>query len=146
MKRSLAALALPLALAGCAVPAVQFSNARGGEVAILQRGIHTELMLPRAMVEQGLPAIAQRHPQGRFFAFGFGKDGVVGQNPPSILAILASGLPGPAVVEVTSLAILPAEAIGLPLPEAGRAPLLAFLHDAMAVCRSWRCRGRPARC
>lgn len=133
MPRALAALALILALAGCATPAVQACDERGEEVAILQRGIHTELMLPRAMVEHGLPAIAERHPQGRVFAFGFGKEGVVGQDPPSILAILASGLPGPAVVEVTSLANLPAEAIGLPLPEAGRAPLLAFLRDTMAA-------------
>lgn len=122
-----------LLLAGCAAPPPPACGEEGEPIALLQRGIHTELMLPRGLVEQGLPAIAQRHPTATTIAFGFGKQGVVGVEEPSILAILASGLPGPAVVEVTSITAMPEEAVRLRLPEAGRAPLLAFLREAIAA-------------
>ncbi len=125
-------LLLALLTGGCAVPPPPLCEEGGEPIALMQRGIHTELMLPRHMVEHGLPAIARRHPQATTIAFGFGKQGVIGQDPPSILAILASGLPGPAVVEVTSVDTVPGEAVTLRLPEAGRAPLLAFLREAIA--------------
>jgi hypothetical protein len=124
---------LALLLTGCAAPTPPACGEEGEPIALLQRGIHTELMLPRSLVEQGLPAIAQRHPAATTIAFGFGKQGVVGVDEPSILAILASGLPGPAVVEVTSITAMPEEAVRLRLPEAGRAPLLAFLREAIAA-------------
>ena len=114
-------------------------------MAVQRRGIHTELMLPRAMVEAGLPAIAQRHPGAPLIGFGFGKRGVIGQEPPSVLAILASGLPGPAVVEVTSIDEVPADAVGLPLPEGGAAPLLDFLRAAMAPAPEIEAGARPNR-
>ncbi len=124
---------LALLVGGCAAPIPPICGEEGEPIALIQRGIHTELMLPRTLVEQGLPAIAQRHPAATTIAFGFGKQGVVGVDEPSILAILASPLPGPAVVEITSITAVPDEAVRLHLPEAGRAPLLAFLREAMAA-------------
>ena len=138
-------LVLTSAIAACALPDAPPCQTGGNAIALVQRGIHVELLVPRAIVAAGLPVVAERHAGAAYIGFGFGKEGIIGVTNPNPLALLLAIAPGPAVVEVNSVAAMPANAVRLALPEAARAPLLTFLRDAKAVAPELPDAARPGR-
>ena len=133
--RSILALILAMALAGCAAvapPAACGPGESGAATWLVDRGWHTELLVPAAAFTGPLAAATRRFPGAALIAFGFGKRDWITAEEPDLATILAGPLPGPGVVEVTGRGGLPPGAIRLPLGAAGMAGLQRFLAESLA--------------
>jgi len=133
--RGILAFFLAVLLAGCAavpLPAACAPGESGAAVWLVDRGWHTELLLPAGGIGGPLALAADRFPGAPLIAFGFGKRDWITAEEPDLATILSGPIPGPGVVEVTGRAALPAGAIRLGLGQAGIAGLQRFLAASLA--------------
>ncbi len=124
-----------MALAGCAAilpPAACGPTESGSAVWLVDRGWHTELLVPTIAIAGPLSAATSRFTGTPFIAFGFGKRDWITAEEQDLATILTGPIPGPGVVEVTGWPGLPAGAIRLPLDAAGLAGMLRFLTLSLA--------------
>lgn len=132
--RGIVAFFLAVLLSGCAAippPAACVTGETGAAIWLVDRGWHTELLVPAYAVTGPLAAATGRFPGAGLIAFGYGKRDWITAEEQSIGTILAGPIPGPGVVEVTGRAGLPAGAIRLPVGD-GMAGLLRFLTASLA--------------
>jgi hypothetical protein len=132
--RGILAFFLAMLLAGCAAippPSACAPGAVGPSIWLVDRGWHTELLVPADAISGPLAMATGRFPTATLIAFGFGKRDWITAEVQDLRTILAGPIPGPGVVEVTGRAALPANAIRLPVG-GGMAGLLNFLSTSLA--------------
>ena len=135
MLRLLAALFLAAALAACATPqpACRRPATDGDIVYVVAHGWHVELGLTADELHGPLGVFRGIFPGAKAFMFGYGKRTFMTAPPDSISEYLLGPVPGPAVIQVTGLTILPSEAylpgetIELALPPGGARRLSDFI-------------------
>lgn len=133
--RSIPAFFLALLLAGCAavpLPAACGPAESGVAIWLVDRGWHTEVLVPASVIVGPLAAATGRFPGAPLIAFGFGKRDWIIAEEQDLATILSGPIPGPGIVEVTGRTGLPGNAIRLPLDAAGVAGLLRFLASSLA--------------
>lgn len=140
--RGILALFLAMLLAGCAAippPAGCVTGELGPAIWLVDRGWHTELLLPSGAIGGPLAQATNRFPGAAFMAFGFGKRDWITAEEQDLATILSGPVPGPGVVEVTGRVALPEGAIRLALPPGGMEGVRGFLTRSLADPRA-----RPA--
>lgn len=122
-----------LILSGCATPPPQACTpgAAGPSVWLVDRGWHTELLVPASAITGPLRQATGRFPAASFLAFGYGKRDWITAEEQDLLTLISGPIPGPGVVEITGRFGLPANAIRLPLGSAGMAGLIDFLTASL---------------
>ena len=133
--RGILAFFLAVLLAGCAaipLPAACGPDQPGPAIWLADRGWHTELLVPTALIDGPLAQATGRFPGAPLIALGFGKRDWITAARPGLGTILAGPLPGPGVVEVTGRPALPDNAIRIPLDAGGMAALLRHLSASLA--------------
>jgi hypothetical protein len=138
------ALLLGLPLAGCTALPPPDPGPRIAEIAVIDRGWHTDIALPvgEAPLHPWLAGLAAALPGMRTMVLGFGDRGWLLDRDRSPLALLRALLPGPGAILLTALSA-PAEAafgpghiVRLPLTTGQMDRLQQFL--AGSLDRHWR--------
>ena len=133
--RGILALFVAILLAGCAAippPATCATGVSDPVIWLVDRGWHTELLVPAAAIAGPLTAATGRFPASPLIAFGFGKRDWIIAEEQDIATILAGPIPGPGIIEITGRADLPAGAIRLVVDRAGLTGLVTFLAGSLA--------------
>jgi len=138
-------VALALAGGACADSAPRAcATATAGDdvVYVFSRGWHTEIGVPTDELTGPLSILRQVFPGARAVMFGYGKRTFMTAPADTISEYLLGPVPGPAVIEVFGLTVLPPLAYGtqdmvaLQLPPGGARALSGFLWDDLARDRT----------
>lgn len=132
-------LLLGLALAGCAALPPPDPGPRIAEIAVVDRGWHTDIALPVGALplHPRLAGLASGFPGIRTMVLGFGDRGWLLDHDRSPLALLRALLPGPGAILVTALSTAPEAAFGpghvvrLPLTAGQMGKLQDFLAGSL---------------
>ncbi len=133
------ALLLGLPLAGCAALPPPDPCPRIAEIAVIDRGWHTDIALPvdGAPLHPWLAELASGFPGVRTMVLGFGDRGWLLERDRSALAPLRALLPGPGAILLTALSVSPEAAFGpgqvvrLPVTAGQMERLQAFLAGSL---------------
>jgi uncharacterized protein (TIGR02117 family) len=105
-------------LAGCSTTArleperAELADGGGTYVAIVDRGWHTDIVLPAAPLSGPVVAVAQAFPGAHFLVFGFGDREYYLSREENVVQTVRAMFPGPGVILVTALKRSPADAFG----------------------------------
>lgn len=120
-------------LGGCTGRVCPVAAGNADVVFVLSRGWHTEIGLPAGELTGGAAVFRRVFPGAVSVMFGYGKRTFMTAPTDDVRELLLGPLPGPAVIEVFALRVLPPEAFGrqdmvtLKLPPGGAAALSNFL-------------------
>jgi hypothetical protein len=127
------------ALASCAGSTPRTCAPAGTDmIYVVSRGWHTEIGIPADRLDGPLGIFRQLFPGAQAVMFGYGKRTFMTAPADTISEYVLGPVPGPAVIEVFGLRVMPPQAYGtqdmvaLPLPRSGARALSAFLWDDLA--------------
>jgi hypothetical protein len=110
-------VAITAAVGACAAPMAPLPTADeatpgGAQVAVIDRGWHTDIALAADDLVGPLSGLKRDFPGLRYAVFGFGDRVYYMAREETLLGTLEALFPGPGVVLVTALSVPPAEAFG----------------------------------
>ncbi|HUC65020.1 MAG TPA: DUF2459 domain-containing protein [Stellaceae bacterium] len=98
--------------AGLAPGRAELERGGGTYVSIVDRGWHTDIVLPAAPQSGPLVRVADAFPGAHFLVFGFGDREYYMSRQESVMQTMRAMFPGPGVILVTALKQPPADAFG----------------------------------
>ncbi len=129
-------VALLLAQGACGVPAAPCVVPETGEnVTLIDHGWHVDVGISADEISGPLAIFRDLFPGARAFVFGYGKKTFLSAPPDTISEYLLGPIPGPALIEVAALNVLPDaaypadETITLRLPPGGARALSDFIGN-----------------
>jgi uncharacterized protein (TIGR02117 family) len=127
-------------LAGCShVPAQHVAEPVAAQIAVIDRGWHTEIGLPAEFATGRLNEVAARFPGVRWLTIGFGDRAYLQSPQRGLPAMLKALMPGPGLLLVTAIRTAPEAAFGadnvvrLSVSRPGMQGLQRFLDVAFAA-------------
>jgi hypothetical protein len=135
-------VALSAASCSATVPPCAVPLAGHGSLYVVSRGWHAEIGIPVDQLKGPLAVYHEVFPQARAVMFGFGKKTFITAPPESFSEYLLGPIPGPAAIQVTGLAVSPADAyppestITLSLPPGGSEAVSDFLWNELGKDRT----------
>jgi hypothetical protein len=136
--RLITILILAVALAGCATRNPCPQAVVADPVYVVSHGWHVEVGIPADRLQGPLAWYRDVFPGARAIMFGFGKKTFMTGPAKTFREYLLGPIPGPAVIQVTGLSVLPPDAyspgdtIALPLPPGGAEGFSRFIWDDLA--------------
>jgi Protein of unknown function (DUF2459) len=135
-------VALSAAACSATAPSCTVPLAGHDSLYVVSRGWHAEIGIPTDQLKGPLAVYHDVFPQARALMFGFGKKTFITAPPESFGEYLLGPVPGPAAIQVTGLAVSPADAyppgstITLSLPPGGSQAVSEFLWNELGKDRT----------